>query len=287
MPFQVRKASDPIVAALVAANNARQVAAVGSNFHASATRDFLGHRAGFANTDPVAAITNPNAANDVDFLLDAVATSLAAQEFDDADFENEGDEFDVARYIVVTTSSTAGAFVNASEITVTGIVDGDVDTEVFALTGTDGGQTLYGTKLFEQVTAIDVDEQGDTDGTISVGVAGVPEAAAILNRAKAILNQHYAEPVTHQLQTTALISTADADEVLAGANTLANAIKASYNTHRTAGGVHYNNDATNAVAATDATTIATLYTLANEIKTDVTAHVANATPGAAINLIGP
>jgi hypothetical protein len=53
-----------------------------------------------------------------------------------------------------------------------------------------------------------------------------------------------------------------------------NAVKAWYNTHRASTTYHGVADSTNATAATDATDLASAITLANELKTDINAHLA-------------
>ena len=55
--------------------------------------------------------------------------------------------------------------------------------------------------------------------------------------------------------------------------TLANEIKADYNTHIADTTYHVAADATNAVTSTDSTTLATVITLANEMKADFNAHL--------------
>lgn len=60
---------------------------------------------------------------------------------------------------------------------------------------------------------------------------------------------------------------------LAEAEALINDIKAKYNLHRSQAGVHDNNDAGNAVSSADASDLATLVTLVNEVKSDFNAHL--------------
>jgi hypothetical protein len=60
---------------------------------------------------------------------------------------------------------------------------------------------------------------------------------------------------------------------LATAITALNAIKGFYNTHRASTTYHYNADSTNTITSADATDQSSANTLANELKTDFTAHV--------------
>lgn len=70
---------------------------------------------------------------------------------------------------------------------------------------------------------------------------------------------------------------------LATANTLANELKADFNTHLTEAGVHLNNDAVNTIAAADATDEGTLVTLVGAIKAANNTHVAVALTAAYID----
>lgn len=109
---------------------------------------------------------------------------------------------------------------------------------------------------------------------------------ALANDIKKVLNAHYADMLAHRSVQTAAIATADAiDE--ATAITLANACKASYNTggHINTANVHANNDATNTIAAVNASDTASLDTLLTELKTDINAHIQAALAGAHILLI--
>jgi hypothetical protein len=109
-------------------------------------------------------------------------------------------------------------------------------------------------------------------------------AVALANDAKAVINRHFADTFAHDSAVSAQMTTASATN-LATAVTLANAIKAAYNAHRTASNVHFTNDATNAVAASDATDQTSVNTLLNEIKSDFNAHVVSAPAGAMVRLI--
>lgn len=70
---------------------------------------------------------------------------------------------------------------------------------------------------------------------------------------------------------------------LTTANTLANELKADFNTHLDESGVHLNDDSTNEITAADATNEATLVTLVGAIKAAHNAHVAAALTAAYID----
>ena len=62
----------------------------------------------------------------------------------------------------------------------------------------------------------------------------------------------------------------------------ANALKAAYNLHRASTTYHESADSTNTVSSSNATTIASLITLAAELQADITAHLRNAPVSAAV-----
>jgi hypothetical protein len=111
-------------------------------------------------------------------------------------------------------------------------------------------------------------------------------SVTLANDIKAALNLHFADSVAHSTALSAAIATADATDVTT-AITLGNACKAAFNTHRTESNVHFNNDSTNAVAATNASDQSSLNTLLNEMKGDINAHLASAPTGVFINLVNP
>lgn len=79
-----------------------------------------------------------------------------------------------ARTVTVTAATSPGSYVAASTITFTGTDAADrVITEVLALVGTGGNETLIGTKGFKTVTAIDIQAQVDTSGAFSFGVRDI------------------------------------------------------------------------------------------------------------------
>jgi hypothetical protein len=109
---------------------------------------------------------------------------------------------------------------------------------------------------------------------------------ALANDIKGVVNRHFADDLAHNTAVSAVVTTADAivGDSLVTALALANAIKAALNVHYTAANVHFTNDATNTIAAANATDQASLNTLLNEIKTDLNAHIVSAPLGAMIRL---
>lgn len=139
---------------------------------------------------------------------------------------------------------------------------------------------------------VDASEQTVT----AANATDLPSAVALVNQEKAVYEYHRKDagvvsPVAHKtLDATNVESVANAnpnagDGGLAGAIALANDIKTQFNAHLTQSTVHYNNDATNTVAASNATDLASLETLVNAIKTALNAHMASAPSGKSLRLV--
>jgi hypothetical protein len=134
----------------------------------------------------------------------------------------------------------------------------------------------------------------ESDDSVSAAALTIASANAstlltsltLVNEIKAVLNTHYADMGAHKSVQTAAITTVDATDLTTG-QTLANAIKASYNTggHINTANVHHTDDATNTIAAANATDQSSLNTLLNELKTDINAHMAGALAGWHIQLV--
>lgn len=107
---------------------------------------------------------------------------------------------------------------------------------------------------------------------------------ALANDVKRVLNEHFKDDLAHDSDVSDQIATAAATDE-ATAITLANACKDAYEAHRTESNVHFNNDATNTIAAADASDTGSLDTLLAELKTDINAHIAAALAGDSIKLI--
>ncbi|WP_438029004.1 hypothetical protein [Sorangium sp. So ce233] len=104
-----------------------------------------------------------------------------------------------------------------------------------------------------------------------------------------VYSTHIADTEAHKVaDSTNTVSVGlpaeDADQT--ALNTFMNELKADYNAHRSQTGVHCNNDSGNAVAAVDASDAATSYTLANEIKTDLNAHIQASLTSPGVELVG-
>lgn len=118
----------------------------------------------------------------------------------------------------------------------------------------------------------------------SANATDLPSVITLANELKADINLHFADAIAHNSAVSASVTTADAEDQTT-ADALLNALKAAYNTHRTASGVHFNNDSTNSVSSADATDLASSVTLANELKAKFNLHIASAPAGVYINLV--
>jgi hypothetical protein len=108
----------------------------------------------------------------------------------------------------------------------------------------------------------------------------------LVNQIAEVYNAHAVDALAHNSAVSPVLSSPVATD-LATAQTLANEIKGDYGTHIAAANVHFNNDATNTIAAADASSQGTLNTLLNELKTDLNAHINGALGGESIKLVGP
>lgn len=119
----------------------------------------------------------------------------------------------------------------------------------------------------------------------SATASDLPTVIVRANEAKAVLNVHLVDALAHKAADT-VIATADASDQTT-ANTLLNAIKAKLNTHDASTTYHFTADATNTVAAADASNLGTSITLANELFTDINAHIQFAIDVDTINIVAP
>lgn len=104
--------------------------------------------------------------------------------------------------------------------------------------------------------------------------SSAPTSLTLVNDILRVYQFHMADTLAHKVVGVALASYAEATD-LTSAMARANDIKAKYNTHIASTTFHYNADATNAVAAANASDQGTLNTLLNEIKADLNAHMAS------------
>lgn len=126
---------------------------------------------------------------------------------------------------------------------------------------------------------------GNTDGIFhktllneenNANAVDLPTALVLVNSLRSLVVAHLASTGlegAHKAASAESIAAPVATN-LATAQTLANELKADFNTHLVEAGVHLTDDAVNTVAAADATNLATLQTLVNELKADFNAHVA-------------
>lgn len=77
-----------------------------------------------------------------------------------------------ARYVTATTSASTASYLAATTITIAGLDEnGDPATDELTITEVNGDETLVGTQLFSSVISITVEDQDDTNGMITVGIA--------------------------------------------------------------------------------------------------------------------
>ncbi len=95
----------------------------------------------------------------------------------------------------------------------------------------------------------------------------------------------FADTLAHKVVDATSLPALGAAVDLTSAQTAANLIKASYNTHRASTTYHYNADSTNTITSADATDQSSLNTLLNELKTDINAHMLSGATGDAIRLV--
>jgi hypothetical protein len=118
----------------------------------------------------------------------------------------------------------------------------------------------------------------------SANATDLPTSLALVNEIWSIYKFHLADTLALKVAGTAPALVVAVD--LATAITLANGIKADYNTHCASVVVHYNADATNTTSSANASDQTTLNTLLNELKTDLTAHlIGGPAAGAMIRLV--
>lgn len=110
---------------------------------------------------------------------------------------------------------------------------------------------------------------------------------ALLNDILAVLQRHFADTLAHNTAVTAALALDALESTAIEATTVtrANALKVAYGAHLSEANVHFTNDATNTVAAVDATNTATVSTLANEMKGDINTHIVSAPLGAMVKVV--
>jgi hypothetical protein len=160
------------------------------------------------------------------------------------------------------SESLCRALVAAYNGFVRGFVDNSTTYPHADITGTAGGDYRHPTSTPYTVTAADA----TTTATLR----------ALCQNIYRVYSTHIADDLAHEAADATNVIAAglpadDADQT--ALNTFLNQAKAAYNLHRSQSGVHFTNDSGNAIGSADATDAASSYTLANEIKVDLSAHV--------------
>lgn len=140
--------------------------------------------------------------------------------------------------------------------------------------------------LVNLAAGVTIYHQGIDDNALEgrADPSGLAECLDVVNSLRSRTVSHLASTGQTGAHATASAETIAAPVAtdLSTANTLANELKADFNTHLSEAGVHLNNDTTNAVTAADATDQGTLETLLADIKAMNNAHVAVALTAAYI-----
>jgi hypothetical protein len=141
------------------------------------------------------------------------------------------------------------------------------------------------------VEAVSGDFRNPTITDAVIATANASNEATLVALCKDIrvmIITHGKDSVGHKVADT-VIQAAVATEPSATASciTFLNAAKAAWAVHIASTTYHYNADATNTIAAADATDEASAITLATEMKTDVNAHLANGLAGYSIRMVAP
>lgn len=125
--------------------------------------------------------------------------------------------------------------------------------------------------------------------TLSVTAANASDLATsltLLIQIDAAFRTMIADDNAHKVKDTIVPANAQTTIVdLASAQTAANDIKAKFNTHIASTTFHYTADATNTIAAANASDQTTLNTLLNAMKTAINAHIAGAPASNGIVLV--
>lgn len=102
----------------------------------------------------------------------------------------------------------------------------------------------------------------------------LPTSLVVANSLKVLFNDHFASTGTNGAHAAASAETIAADDATdqSTAETLADELKADFNTHLTESGVHLNND-TNTVATANATDLATLIALLTALIAAYNVHI--------------
>jgi hypothetical protein len=120
--------------------------------------------------------TFPGVLIDIDAIKSSIATVADEVTYSGVDLNGVigATAMQAPRTVTATLAASAGSYVASSTITITGTdYRGAVLVEVLTIVGTDGTETLVGTKGFATVVSILIEAQFDTSGAFSFGVQDV------------------------------------------------------------------------------------------------------------------
>lgn len=115
---------------------------------------------------------------------------------------------------------------------------------------------------------------GTTDAAASANASNLATSITLADELTALCNRHAADDGAHKAAYSAAPIAVTALTTEAHVVARANAIKTWYEAHRASTTYHPTADATNTIAASDATDQSSANTLLNELKTDINAHIA-------------
>lgn len=149
----------------------------------------------------------------------------------------------------------------------------------------DGISTFFHLSQYEATNRPDSFNYTVTRDTIVTAAATTfEEAIALANEIKIDYDAHFTDEIAHDTASSAAVTIEDATDTATGA-ALMNEMKANFNAHNIAAGVHYTNDDTNTVTAADATSDLTEYVaLANDLREQFNDHVISAPAGTYIQV---
>lgn len=129
--------------------------------------------------------------------------------------------------------------------------------------------------------------QAPTSAALQVTAANASDLATLRTLCRdlwSVGRNHFTDAVAHKAADATNVwgDQPATDAPLADLQTWLTARKTAVAAHFVQSGVHFTNDTTRTIASADATDLATSNTLANELKTDLNAHISAAFGGASI-----
>lgn len=128
-------------------------------------------------------ITFSAALADADAILTTLASDVAIQTLTTTELDGVvgTDRMVLPRSLTVDVAAAAGSYVADSTVVVTGLDhDGRTVSETFTILGTDGTETLVGTKGFQSVSQVVIAAQEDASGAFTVGIRDIVPNPACL-----------------------------------------------------------------------------------------------------------